>query len=166
MALGDRFYCVFRCCFRRDDWLHVCVSGPKLFVKPSAKSNRHIIMNAISHCCLAGTVNTEVKNKVLEVRSQQFCNLHVKFCKYICNIRERQNMPLYPNVGQRTYMHRFKPCWRSYSTTTKKMHKRKWLGVEKGWGLAGMSDERKRKEKVREQKKLNRDMSLELRQIT
>ncbi|RUS88243.1 hypothetical protein EGW08_004009, partial [Elysia chlorotica] len=29
-------------------------SGPKLYVKPSAKSNRHIIVNAISHCCLAG----------------------------------------------------------------------------------------------------------------
>ncbi|KAL4218145.1 hypothetical protein ACF0H5_022881 [Mactra antiquata] len=41
-------------------------SGPKLFVKPSAKSNRHIIINAISHCCLAGSVNTEQKNKVLE----------------------------------------------------------------------------------------------------
>ncbi|XP_060592189.1 calmodulin-regulated spectrin-associated protein 1-like isoform X2 [Ruditapes philippinarum] len=41
-------------------------SGPKLYVKPSAKSNRHIIINAISHCCLAGSVNTEQKNKVLE----------------------------------------------------------------------------------------------------
>ncbi|KAJ8321601.1 hypothetical protein KUTeg_000072 [Tegillarca granosa] len=41
-------------------------AGPKLFVKPSSKSNRHIIINAISHCCLAGCVNTEVKNKVLE----------------------------------------------------------------------------------------------------
>ena len=36
-------------------------------MKPSAKSNRHIIINAISHCCLAGSVNTELKNKVLEV---------------------------------------------------------------------------------------------------
>ncbi|XP_052763683.1 calmodulin-regulated spectrin-associated protein 1-like isoform X3 [Mya arenaria] len=41
-------------------------SGPKLFVRPSAKSNRHIITNAISHCCLAGIVNTDQKNKVLE----------------------------------------------------------------------------------------------------
>ncbi|BFZ21090.1 hypothetical protein BsWGS_24128 [Bradybaena similaris] len=41
-------------------------AGPKLFVKPSAKSNRHIIVNAISHCCLAGSVNTDMKNKVLE----------------------------------------------------------------------------------------------------
>ncbi|KAK3579812.1 hypothetical protein CHS0354_021003 [Potamilus streckersoni] len=41
-------------------------TGPKLFVKPSSKSNRHIIINALSHCCLAGSVNTELKNKVLE----------------------------------------------------------------------------------------------------
>ncbi|KAH9492016.1 hypothetical protein Btru_029678 [Bulinus truncatus] len=45
-------------------------AGPKLFVKPSAKSNRHIIVNAISHCCLAGSVNTEMKNKVLEELSK------------------------------------------------------------------------------------------------
>ncbi|KAL8578425.1 hypothetical protein ACOMHN_014924 [Nucella lapillus] len=41
-------------------------AGPKLFVKPSAKSNRHIIINALSYCCLAGIVNTDMKNKVLE----------------------------------------------------------------------------------------------------
>ncbi|XP_021371449.1 calmodulin-regulated spectrin-associated protein 1-B-like isoform X2 [Mizuhopecten yessoensis] len=41
-------------------------AGPKLFVKPSSKSNRHIIINAISHCCLAGCVNSELKAKVLE----------------------------------------------------------------------------------------------------
>ena len=43
------------------------VTGPKLFVKPSSKSNRHIIVNALSYCCLAGIVNTDLKNKVLEV---------------------------------------------------------------------------------------------------
>ncbi|XP_060076436.1 calmodulin-regulated spectrin-associated protein 1-like [Ylistrum balloti] len=41
-------------------------AGPRLFVKPSSKSNRHIIINAISHCCLAGSVNSEMKAKVLE----------------------------------------------------------------------------------------------------
>ncbi|BFZ10996.1 hypothetical protein BsWGS_14034 [Bradybaena similaris] len=45
-------------------------AGPKLFVKPSAKSNRHIIVNAISHCCLAGSVNTDLKNKVLDEMSK------------------------------------------------------------------------------------------------
>lgn len=45
-------------------------TGPKLYVKPSQKqkSNRTIIINAVSHCCLAGVVNTDNKNKVLEVR--------------------------------------------------------------------------------------------------
>ena len=41
--------------------------GPKLYVKPSQKSNRHIIVNAVCHCVLAGVVNADVKNKVLEV---------------------------------------------------------------------------------------------------
>lgn len=47
--------------------LGIYISGPKLYVKPSAKSNKSIIHNAISHCCLAGSVNTTMKNKVLEV---------------------------------------------------------------------------------------------------
>nr|XP_054752387.1 calmodulin-regulated spectrin-associated protein 1-like isoform X6 [Lytechinus pictus] len=41
-------------------------SGPKLFVKPTSKSNRHIIINAISHCILAGVVNEKTKDKVLQ----------------------------------------------------------------------------------------------------
>ncbi|KAK3087075.1 hypothetical protein FSP39_001312 [Pinctada imbricata] len=41
-------------------------AGPKLFVKPSAKSNRHIIINSITQCILAGPVNADQKNKVLE----------------------------------------------------------------------------------------------------
>ena len=36
-------------------------------MKPSTKSNKSIINNAISHCCLAGSVNATMKNKVLEV---------------------------------------------------------------------------------------------------
>ncbi|ELU11545.1 hypothetical protein CAPTEDRAFT_228385 [Capitella teleta] len=49
-------------------------AGPKLFVKPSSKSNRHIIANAISHCCLAGTVNSDVKNRVLDVLNNDAAN--------------------------------------------------------------------------------------------
>lgn len=45
----------------------VGVTGPRLFVKPSQKSNRVIIINAVSHCCLAGTVNEKTKKEVLEV---------------------------------------------------------------------------------------------------
>ncbi|MEE6505265.1 hypothetical protein FKM82_005480 [Ascaphus truei] len=41
-------------------------SGPKLYKEPSSKSNKPIIHNAISHCCLAGKVNEAVKNSTLE----------------------------------------------------------------------------------------------------
>lgn len=41
-------------------------TGPKLFVKPTSKSNKCIILNAIN-VVLAGAVNNETKRKVLEV---------------------------------------------------------------------------------------------------
>ncbi|XP_069459973.1 calmodulin-regulated spectrin-associated protein 3 isoform X2 [Ambystoma mexicanum] len=41
-------------------------TGPKLYKEPSAKSNKYIIHNALSHCCLAGKVNESQKNKTLE----------------------------------------------------------------------------------------------------
>uniref|UniRef100_A0A9J8D5Y7 Calmodulin regulated spectrin-associated protein family, member 2a n=1 Tax=Cyprinus carpio carpio TaxID=630221 RepID=A0A9J8D5Y7_CYPCA len=41
-------------------------TGPKLYKEPSAKSNKHIIQNALAHCCLAGKVNEGQKNKILE----------------------------------------------------------------------------------------------------
>ncbi|XP_055988762.1 calmodulin-regulated spectrin-associated protein 1 isoform X1 [Sorex fumeus] len=41
-------------------------TGPKLFKEPSSKSNKPIIHNAISHCCLAGKVNEPHKNSILE----------------------------------------------------------------------------------------------------
>ncbi|KAG7258981.1 hypothetical protein CRUP_029663, partial [Coryphaenoides rupestris] len=44
-------------------------SGPKLYKEPSAKSNKHIIQNALAHCCLAGKVNEGQKNKILDFRS-------------------------------------------------------------------------------------------------
>lgn len=51
-------------------------SGPKLYKEPSAKSNKHIIQNALAHCCLAGRVNEGQKNKILEVR--QTCTEKIK----------------------------------------------------------------------------------------
>uniref|UniRef100_A0A4W3GEB9 Calmodulin regulated spectrin-associated protein 1a n=1 Tax=Callorhinchus milii TaxID=7868 RepID=A0A4W3GEB9_CALMI len=41
-------------------------TGPKLFKEPSSKSNKPLIHNAISHCCLAGKVNEPQKNSILE----------------------------------------------------------------------------------------------------
>ncbi|GBN50643.1 Patronin, partial [Araneus ventricosus] len=40
-------------------------TGPKLFVKPSTKSNRNIVINAVN-TVLAGAVNSETKRKVIE----------------------------------------------------------------------------------------------------
>ncbi|XP_065063681.1 uncharacterized protein LOC135690133 [Rhopilema esculentum] len=44
--------------------------GPPVYVKPTGKSNRQIIVNAISYCCLSGEVNKEAKEKSLQVLSQ------------------------------------------------------------------------------------------------
>ncbi|TRY86175.1 hypothetical protein DNTS_030221, partial [Danionella cerebrum] len=41
-------------------------SGPKLFKEPSFKSNKFIIHNALSSCCLAGKVNESQKKKIME----------------------------------------------------------------------------------------------------
>ncbi|XP_043941984.1 calmodulin-regulated spectrin-associated protein 2 isoform X2 [Protopterus annectens] len=49
-------------------------TGPKLYKEPSAKSNKHIIQNAIAHCCLAGKVNEAQKNKVLEEMDKSEAN--------------------------------------------------------------------------------------------
>lgn len=49
-----------------SDNIQNAVSTPKLFVKPKAKSNRMVITNAISHCCLAGTVNEPIKQLALK----------------------------------------------------------------------------------------------------
>lgn len=44
-----------------------CLTGPKLYKEPSFKSNKFIIHNAITRCCLAGKVNEPQKNKIVEV---------------------------------------------------------------------------------------------------
>lgn len=41
--------------------------GPKLYKEPSFKSNKFIIHNAVTRCCLAGKVNEPQKNKIVEV---------------------------------------------------------------------------------------------------
>ncbi|KAL2090387.1 hypothetical protein ACEWY4_015075 [Coilia grayii] len=49
-------------------------TGPKLYKEPSAKSNKHIIQNALAHCCLAGKVNEAQKNKILEEMEKSEAN--------------------------------------------------------------------------------------------
>lgn len=49
-------------------------TGPKLYKEPSGKSNKHIIQNALSHCCLAGKVNEGQKNKILDEMEKSGAN--------------------------------------------------------------------------------------------
>ncbi|XP_034154403.2 calmodulin-regulated spectrin-associated protein 3 isoform X2 [Pangasianodon hypophthalmus] len=49
-------------------------TGPKLFKEPSFKSNKFIIHNAISRCCLAGKVNEPQKNKIIEEMEKSNAN--------------------------------------------------------------------------------------------
>ncbi|XP_684101.7 calmodulin-regulated spectrin-associated protein 3 isoform X5 [Danio rerio] len=49
-------------------------TGPKLYKEPSFKSNKFIIHNAISRCCLAGKVNEPQKNKIVEEMEKSAAN--------------------------------------------------------------------------------------------
>ncbi|CAL8303415.1 unnamed protein product [Merluccius merluccius] len=49
-------------------------TGPKLYKEPSFKSNKFIIHNAISRCCLAGKVNEPQKNKIVEEMEKSDAN--------------------------------------------------------------------------------------------
>ncbi|XP_069794041.1 calmodulin-regulated spectrin-associated protein 2a isoform X2 [Narcine bancroftii] len=63
-------------------------TGPKLYKEPSAKSNKHIIQNAISHCCLAGKVNENQKNKILaEMENSEANNFLILFRDAGCQFR-------------------------------------------------------------------------------
>ncbi|XP_042353280.1 calmodulin-regulated spectrin-associated protein 2 isoform X2 [Plectropomus leopardus] len=63
-------------------------TGPKLYKEPSAKSNKHIIQNALAHCCLAGKVNEGQKNKILdEMEKSEANNFLVLFRDGGCQFR-------------------------------------------------------------------------------
>ncbi|XP_040039645.2 calmodulin-regulated spectrin-associated protein 2a isoform X3 [Gasterosteus aculeatus] len=63
-------------------------TGPKLYKEPSAKSNKHIIQNALAHCCLAGKVNEGPKNKILEqMEKSEATNFLVLFRDSGCQFR-------------------------------------------------------------------------------
>ncbi|XP_059203625.1 calmodulin-regulated spectrin-associated protein 3 isoform X2 [Centropristis striata] len=49
-------------------------TGPKLYKEPSFKSNKFIIHNAITRCCLAGKVNEPQKNKIVEEMESSSAN--------------------------------------------------------------------------------------------
>ncbi|TSW35250.1 Calmodulin-regulated spectrin-associated protein 2 [Bagarius yarrelli] len=50
------------------------VTSATEYTEPSAKSNKHIIQNALAHCCLAGKVNEGQKNKILEEMDKSQAN--------------------------------------------------------------------------------------------
>uniref|UniRef100_A0A2K6F2P6 Calmodulin regulated spectrin associated protein family member 2 n=1 Tax=Propithecus coquereli TaxID=379532 RepID=A0A2K6F2P6_PROCO len=52
----------------------VCHATLTLYKEPSAKSNKHIIQNALAHCCLAGKVNEGQKKKILEEMEKSDAN--------------------------------------------------------------------------------------------
>ncbi|XP_060738633.1 calmodulin-regulated spectrin-associated protein 1-B isoform X1 [Tachysurus vachellii] len=63
-------------------------TGPKLFKEPSAKSNKPIIHNAISHCCLAGKVNEKLKNTIFEeIEKCESNHLMILFRDGVCQFR-------------------------------------------------------------------------------
>ncbi|KAM3866378.1 calmodulin-regulated spectrin-associated protein 2 [Diretmus argenteus] len=63
-------------------------TGPKLYKEPSAKSNKHIIQNALAHCCLAGKVNEGQKNKIMdEMEKSEANNFLVLFRDAGCQFR-------------------------------------------------------------------------------
>ncbi|XP_066922291.1 calmodulin-regulated spectrin-associated protein 1-like isoform X1 [Clytia hemisphaerica] len=49
-------------------------TGPSAYQKPSGKSNRKIIQNAITYCCLSGGVNRDAKDKCLEAIEKSEAN--------------------------------------------------------------------------------------------
>ncbi|MGH0154434.1 UNVERIFIED_CONTAM: hypothetical protein FKN15_027196 [Acipenser sinensis] len=60
-------------CFRKLTKVLPLLS-PKLYKEPSLKSNKFIIHNALSRCCLAGRVNEAQKNKILEEMEKSKAN--------------------------------------------------------------------------------------------
>ncbi|TKS68593.1 Calmodulin-regulated spectrin-associated protein 3 [Collichthys lucidus] len=85
-------------------------TGPKLFKEPSLKSNKFIIHNALSRCCLAGKVNEAQKNKIVEEMEKSPANhFLILFRDSSCQFRgvytmnaESQELVRLAGVGPRT----------------------------------------------------------------
>ncbi|KAL7405159.1 hypothetical protein ABVT39_024666 [Epinephelus coioides] len=85
-------------------------TGPKLFKEPSFKSNKFIIHNALSRCCLAGKVNESQKNKIVEEMEKSPANhFLILFRDSSCQFRgvytmnpDSQELVRLAGVGPRT----------------------------------------------------------------
>ncbi|XP_037619448.1 calmodulin-regulated spectrin-associated protein 3-like isoform X2 [Sebastes umbrosus] len=85
-------------------------TGPKLFKEPSFKSNKFMIHNALSRCCLAGKVNETQKNKIVEEMEKSPANhFLILFRDSSCQFRgvytmnpDSQELVRLAGVGPRT----------------------------------------------------------------
>uniref|UniRef100_A0A3B4WAJ7 Calmodulin regulated spectrin associated protein family member 3 n=1 Tax=Seriola lalandi dorsalis TaxID=1841481 RepID=A0A3B4WAJ7_SERLL len=84
---------------------------PKLYKEPSFKSNKFIIHNAITRCCLAGKVNEPQKNKIVEQEMEKSAANHflILFRDSSCQFRavytmipETEEMVRLTGIGPRT----------------------------------------------------------------
>ncbi|XP_031695765.1 calmodulin-regulated spectrin-associated protein 3-like isoform X2 [Anarrhichthys ocellatus] len=102
-------------------------TGPKLFKEPSFKSNKFIIHNALSHCCLAGKVNETQKNKIVEEMEKSPANhFLILFRDSSCQFRgvytmstDSQELVRLAGMGPRTIGSAQVECIYKYSSDRK-----------------------------------------------
>ncbi|XP_075941437.1 calmodulin-regulated spectrin-associated protein 3-like [Anarhichas minor] len=102
-------------------------TGPKLFKEPSFKSNKFIIHNALSRCCLAGKVNETQKNKIVEEMEKSPANhFLILFRDSSCQFRgvytmstDSQELVRLAGVGPRTIGSAQVECIYKYSSDRK-----------------------------------------------
>ncbi|KAM6941296.1 calmodulin-regulated spectrin-associated protein 3-like [Lycodopsis pacificus] len=102
-------------------------TGPKLFKEPSFKSNKFIIHNALSRCCLAGKVNESQKNKIVEEMEKSPANhFLILFRDSSCQFRgvytmstDSQELVRLAGVGPRTIGSAQVECIYKYSSDRK-----------------------------------------------
>ncbi|XP_031567239.1 uncharacterized protein LOC116302157 isoform X2 [Actinia tenebrosa] len=105
-------------------------SGPQCYVKPSGKSNRKLIINAISHVCLSGTVNNESKERCLQaIAESQGFNFMVLFKDglkfrglYMHNPENEQSYKIY-GIGPKVITSKMVECVYKYSSGSKEFIK-------------------------------------------
>ncbi|KAJ3614078.1 hypothetical protein NHX12_017655 [Muraenolepis orangiensis] len=102
-------------------------TGPKLFKEPSFKSNKFIIHNALSRCCLAGKVNETQKKKMVEEMDKSPANhFLILFRDASCQFRgvytvnpDTQELVRLAGVGPRTIGSTQVECIYKYSSDRK-----------------------------------------------
>uniref|UniRef100_A0A0X3P8L4 Calmodulin-regulated spectrin-associated protein 1 n=1 Tax=Schistocephalus solidus TaxID=70667 RepID=A0A0X3P8L4_SCHSO len=99
----------------------------RLYAKPKPKSNRAVIVNAISHCCLAGTVNESIKKTTLqELAAVDGSHFIVLFRDSRCQYRalyafdpESEDLHLISGSGPRKVIHKMVEKFFKYNSGLK-----------------------------------------------